>query len=267
MKLFVFALVLAVASAAPASESIGFPDGFPPEFRVVGGHSAKQHQFPWQVSLQRSGSHFCGGSILNANWVITAAHCISGTSGYQAVAGKHDLSKTESTEQRSNFKRTIVHKSYAGGVAPYDIALIEVATPFKLNDAVQTVKLPTRDEPHSGQVTLSGWGSTSTSSFPSYPNILQTVDKPIVPYAECEKVLGGAGATPLHPTNICTGPLTGGVSACSGDSGGPLVQYNGNDVTLLGVVSWGYIPCGGVNKPSVYTRVSAHLDWIQDNAK
>lgn len=58
------------------------------------------------------------------------------------------------------------------------------------------------------------------------------MDKPIVPYDECVKVLGGAGATPLHPTNICTGPLTGGVGACSGDSGGPLVQYNGNEVSF-----------------------------------
>nr|ACY24330.1 trypsin [Ctenocephalides felis] len=267
MKLFVLAIFVAVASAAPpASEPqvLGFPDGFP---RVVGGHTANEHQFPWQVSLQRFGSHFCGGSIINSEWVLTAAHCISGTSGFDAVVGKHDLSKTEATEQRSAFKRTIVHKSYAGGVNPYDIALIQVATPFKLNENVKAVKLPTKDEAHSGQVTLSGWGSTSTSSFPSYPNKLQTVDKPIVPYPECEKALGGAGSTPLHPTNLCTGPLTGGVSACSGDSGGPLVQYNGSEATLLGVVSWGYIPCGGVGYPSVYTRVSAYVDWIKQNAQ
>ncbi|XP_026462799.1 lectizyme-like [Ctenocephalides felis] len=266
MKLFVFVLLVAAATAAPASEIevVGFPDGFP---RVVGGHTASEHQFPWQVSLQRNKDHFCGGSVLNEKWVVTAAHCISGTFGFEAVAGKHDLSKSESTEQRSAFKRTIVHKSYSGGVGPYDIALIELATPFKLNSAVQAVKLPSRDEAHSGQVTLSGWGSTSTSNFPSYPNLLQTVDKPIVSYAECEKVLGGPGASPLHPLNLCTGPLTGGVSACSGDSGGPLVQYNGNEATLLGVVSWGYIPCGSRDRPSVYTRVSGYLDWIKENSQ
>lgn len=64
-------------------------------------------------------------------------------------------------------------------------------------------------------------------------NLLQTVDKPIIPYDECEEVLGGPGNSPLDPLNICTGPLTGGVSACSADSGGPLVQYNGSEVWLL----------------------------------
>ncbi|XP_026463142.1 lectizyme-like [Ctenocephalides felis] len=264
MKVILAFLLVAAATAAPDEDVIGFPDGFR---RVVGGHTADPHQFPWQVSLQMFGSHFCGGIIYNSKWVITAGHCIMGINGFEAVAGKHDLSKTESTEQRSAFKKTFVHKSYGGSVGPYDIAVIEVDPPFKFNEAVQAVKLPLRDEPHSGQVTLSGWGSTSTTSFPTYPNLLQTVNKPIVSYAECEKVLGGPGASPLHPLNICTGPLTGGVSACSGDSGGPLVQYNGNEATLLGIVSWGYIPCGSLNRPSVYTRVSGYLDWIKENTK
>jgi prostasin len=59
------------------------------------------------------------------------------------------------------------------------------------------------------------------------PDILQKVTKPIVPFAECEAAVGGPGATPLHSSNLCTGPLTGGIGACSGDSGGPLVQMEG----------------------------------------
>ncbi|XP_026462775.1 trypsin-2-like [Ctenocephalides felis] len=266
MKLYFFTLLIAAAAAAPTNEIdwIGFPEGFP---RVVGGQTAKPHQFPWQVSLQRSGKHLCGGSILNDRWVLTAAHCISGTENYEAVVGKHDLSKSESSEQRCAYKRTIVHSSFTGRVGPYDVALIELATPFKFNDNVKPIRLPLKDEAHSGQVTLSGWGSTSTTIFPTYPNELQYVDKPIVPYTDCENAMGGPGASPLDPLNICTGPLTGGISACSGDSGGPLVQYNGDEVTLLGVVSWGYIPCGSRNRPSVYTRVSGYLDWISENTK
>lgn len=66
---------------------IGYPEGFP---RVVGGDTATPHQFPWQVSLQRSGKHLCGGSILNDKWVLTAAHCISGTENYEVCLQSFD---------------------------------------------------------------------------------------------------------------------------------------------------------------------------------
>lgn len=90
--------------------------------------------------------------------------------------------------------------------------------------------------------------------------------------------------------NICTGPITGGVAACSGDSGGPLVLHiNNNDVTnntkdddssdgisvesndgnvtsvILGIVSWGMVPCGEFGAPTVYTKVSAYLDFIYEH--
>jgi len=81
-------------------------------------------------------------------------------------------------------------------------------------------------------------------------------------YSECEELL----ATPqLHPTNLCSDHKRMGIGACNGDSGGPLViENNGESRQVIGIVSWGYIPCGsGEGKPSVYTRVSAYIDWIK----
>jgi len=46
--------------------------------RVVGGVEAMPHSWPWQVSLQSSRGHFCGGSIINEQWVLSAAHCVGG---------------------------------------------------------------------------------------------------------------------------------------------------------------------------------------------
>ncbi|XP_053190083.1 chymotrypsin A-like [Scomber japonicus] len=44
--------------------------------RIVNGEEAVPHSWPWQVSLQDyTGFHFCGGSLINENWVVTAAHC------------------------------------------------------------------------------------------------------------------------------------------------------------------------------------------------
>lgn len=248
-------LVISSVLANVIQPNVGFPVG-----PVVGGQNAVPHSAPWIVSLQRNRNHHCGGSIISPDWILTAAHCIVNTPPtivFEAVAGKHDIGLTEVTEERRVIDRLIPHQNYPGGVAPFDIGLAHLQVPFALTSSIRIIPLPPRDVVHSGQATLFGWGSTSTGFFPSYPRILQTVNKPIVDYATCEQIFGSR----LHPTNICTGPLTGGISACSGDSGGPLDQ-NG---VIVGIVSWGGIPCGRPNSPSVFVRVSAFIDWIDQN--
>lgn len=260
-------LVLLVAhhgAAVPQARKFGFPSG-----RITGGEDAQPHSAPWIVSMQWGmlgmTAHICGGSIIADRWVVTAAHCLDAIPDFGTwilIAGRHRLDKEEpATEQQRDVERRNAwrHEGYTGGVAPYDIGLLRVERPFDLNGvSVAAIGLPAPDVIHSGRVDLHGWGSVSTSWWPITPDVLQTVNKPIVPMDECERVIG---ESPLHETNLCTGPLTGGVSACSGDSGGPLTQ---NGTELVGIVSWGYIPCGSPNAPSVYGRVSAFVEWIGD---
>lgn len=247
-----------------ASGRFGFIDG-----RITGGEDAQPHSSPWIVSMQWGmlgfTSHLCGGSIIGPNWVVTAAHCLDAVPDFGEwllIAGRHNLNvKEPASEQRRDVERRNAwrHELYAGGVGPFDIGLLRVVLPFDLTTpSVRAIGLPASDRIHSGRVDLHGWGSVSTSHWPILPKVLQTVNVPIVPLDECERVLG---VSPLHVTNVCTGPLTGGVSACSGDSGGPLTQ---NGTELVGIVSWGFIPCGTVNAPSVYGRVSAFVEWIAE---
>lgn len=98
----------------------------------------------------------------------------------------------------------------------------------------------------------------STNSSFIRPDILQTVVLPIIPHAECEAHLLGLGIPNLGPSNICTGPLTGGQSVCSADSGGPLIQNS----TVIGITSWGFVPCGSPNSPSVFVTVADYKGWI-----
>nr|XP_033334269.1 trypsin-like [Megalopta genalis] len=245
--------------------------------RIVGGKDAEKGLHPWQMSVHwgdRSKKiqprHVCGGSLLTAGWVLTAGHCVTlapSKGEYLILGGKYKLGVPEDTEQSRLVKNAYVHPLYDGTVAPYDIALMSLEQPFDLNPFVSTVALPYPDSIPSGDVMLSGWGSIGRTRRPKTPEKLQAAVLPIVDYALCkltlDKSLKRKDKNPLHPTNICTGPLDGSLSACKGDSGGPLVRRNDfGEAEVVGIVSWGLFPCGGKNAPSVYTRVSAFVTWI-----
>lgn len=206
-----------------------FPSGGSKQGRIVSGEDAQPHQAPFMVSVQafrtasNAYSHTCGGSILSATYILTAAHCITEqpqplAQPLRIVAGEHDFSVTTGNEQ-IRLVKYINHENYTGGVAPFDIALLIPETSLTLAPGiVEAIQLPTRDSIPTGAVRLFGWGSTSTTQTPSIPNILQTVVKPVLSLEQCHEVLDiqYPTGTPLHFTNVCTGPLETEVTACSG---------------------------------------------------
>ncbi|XP_065085587.1 trypsin-1-like [Ochlerotatus camptorhynchus] len=244
--------------------------------KIVGGEEAEAHEFPYQISLQwnfNNGSHtpmhFCGGSLLNENFVLTAGHCETAYSdnGYiEVVAAEHDTAVVEGTEQRRQVAKFIVHESYNPGmVSPNDIAVIRVDEPFELNAQVKTVQLPKQLEQFEGDVTLSGWGSVSTSPYPEYPDKLRKAVLPLVAYKKCLAMWDYSDV--LEESNVCAGPVDGSKSACSADSGGPLVKQSGDEVIQVGVVSWGAVPCGTPLRPTVFAGVAHYVDWIQQKLR
>ncbi|XP_055613474.1 trypsin-1-like [Uranotaenia lowii] len=242
--------------------------------RIVGGEEASAHEFPYQISLQwvynepgKETMHFCGGSLLDEFHVLTAAHCklsLSAKGYIEVVAAEHDTSVTEGSEQRRMVESFTIHENYDEGVGPNDIAVIRVTEQFNLNDKVAPVQLPKALEEFEGEAMLSGWGSVSTTQFPSYPDVLRKASLPLVSYKECRRVWGPG---PLAETNVCAGPADGSKSACSADSGGPLVKQVGDQNIQVGVVSWGAIPCGQPNRPTVFVSVPHFVDWIEEQCR
>lgn len=213
-------LLVGAALALPAIER---------DPRVVGGREALEHEAPYIVSLQvdRLGngnfSHVCGGSIINANWVLSAAHCVTEVGpnlDYQVVAGQHDLANDSGREQRRAVVQIEIHENFVSGpvVGPFDIMVLRTATPFELaTGVVEAVNLPSAGVISSGQVTLFGWGSISDTTTPSFPNILHTVSKPIIQWDLCREIVNAVfDHEPLHSSNLCTGPLDSNISACNG---------------------------------------------------
>ncbi|XP_049771423.1 trypsin-1-like [Schistocerca cancellata] len=236
--------------------------------RIVGGQEATSGQFPYQVSLQYTKlftrSHTCGGSIISTTRVLTAAHCIMDTGTYYAVAGEVDFSSEDGTEQESQVLQQIPHPDFPGGlqIHPNDIAVFTLSSAFSLNSYVQTIPLASAGSiPTAGSTGIaSGWGATA---YTEAPDILQWVEVTIVDFPTCRQLIDDMGIEDnfVVDTMVCTGPVTGGISLCGGDSGGPLVQ----DGVLIGVAQWAYGMCGFEGAPSGCTRVSAFIDFINDN--
>lgn len=151
-------------------------------------------------------------------------------------------------------------------ISPFDISVVQVESDFVLNSLVAVIALPPPNFIHTGTVRAFGWGSIVPTPPSVLADILQTVDMDILGYDLCREVLDRLFPlwNPFHFTDLCTGPLNGVNGVCAQDSGGPIVSTTGN-FELVGVIAWGASPCNRANMPSVYARVSAFVDFINDN--
>ncbi|KAF2756540.1 trypsin-domain-containing protein [Pseudovirgaria hyperparasitica] len=217
---------------------------------IVGGEAAVAGDFPFIVSLQQSGSHFCGGSLLNANTVLTAAHC-SQISASSVTVRAGSLSRTSggTLVKVSSIK---VHPSYNADTTDYDVAIWKLATSIPESSTVGYATLPASgQDPAAGVVhTTAGWGTT-TEGGSTLPTALRKVDVPIISRANCNTDYGSGSITSQM---FCAGLDAGGKDSCQGDSGGPIVEKSTK--LLVGTVSWGQ-GCARAAYPGVYARTGA----------
>ncbi|KAK5891913.1 hypothetical protein CesoFtcFv8_012342 [Champsocephalus esox] len=237
-------IVLALLGAAAAA---------PMDDKIVGGFQCEAHSQPWQVSINL-GYHFCGGSLINDQWIVSAAHCWQNPYSLIAILGDNHIWMNEGTEQFMSVDAIYWHQSYDYQTLDYDIMLMKLAHPVTVNQYVKPVALP-KSCPAAGDMCMvSGWGNIYNDQVFN-PFYLQCVEVPILSHKDCDSSYPGL----ITDRMVCAGYLEGGKDACQGDSGGPLV-CNGE---LQGVVSWGQ-GCAQPNYPGVYTKVCSLMPWIND---
>lgn len=256
--------------------------------RIVNGQQARQNEFPWQVGIRAySGFGFCGGSIVNEEWILTAAHCVEYSDSIVGVAvGWHesqgdgdDMSPDMIAKGTAYIRvaRQIRHPDYDPSSLRNDIALIQLAEKINFSageDAnVRQACLPTpsADEAmtlaigNNPKCIVSGFGKQQENDDTT-EDYLAYIDTPIITNSQCRSKIGGIFE---DNTQVCAQVTNAqnnneNADSCQGDSGGPLVCKKDGLASYLqmGVVSWGYA-CGS-NNPAVYTRVSKFVDWIND---
>ncbi|RKT56977.1 S1 family peptidase [Saccharothrix australiensis] len=224
---------------------------------VVGGSRARIADHPWTVYLaSSSGGQFCGGTLVSADKVVTAAHCTRGRTpaSTRVVWGRED--KQSSAGVVASVTRIWTHPSYRSATAGYDVSVLtldrDLASPYLPLATPADTALYTAGT----NATVLGWGATSSGGSASRYLLKATV--PVIADTGCKRSYPQYNSTAM----VCAGYPQGGTDTCQGDSGGPMV-VNGK---LIGATSWGK-GCASAGYPGVYARIASyHAELAQQIA-
>lgn len=244
LRFFILAALCGWSSGFLAMPSVADP-------RIVGGVYAPIGAHPHQVSVQLNGRHYCGGSIIGASWVVTAASCItSSASAYTVRVGNADVN----FGIKYSVRRVVRHSEYNSYTFDYNIGLLEISGPIAFSVSTKPIPLATLEIAANSIVNVTGWGAVTQGGSIIGSTQLLKISVPIINRRVCQNLYGL-----ITPRMICAGLSNGGKDACQGDGGGPL-SANG---VLYGIVSWG-AGCARPGYPGVYSNVANLRPWIRN---
>uniref|UniRef100_A0A182Q2F9 Peptidase S1 domain-containing protein n=1 Tax=Anopheles farauti TaxID=69004 RepID=A0A182Q2F9_9DIPT len=234
--------------------------------RIADGQIASSTQFPWAAGVLISGSSshsFCSGVLISPRHVLTAAVCISGSNILTVLLGASDMTRVEEFIGVTNI---LSHPNYSSFFNRDDIAILTLAHDAPIRDTIRPVELPRFSQAgmdfNSWAATTAGWGNTGRRDNEPIPiQTLQFATDSVTSNFRC-----GLSHTFIRDTHICTSTDNGG--ACNGDEGGPVTVTESGRTFLVGIHSFHFSGLFGCDRgrPSVHTRITQYLSWIQQNS-
>ncbi|XP_068041720.1 acrosin-like isoform X1 [Anomalospiza imberbis] len=242
--------------------------------RIVGGMDAAEAEWPWIVSIQHPWvpglGHWCGGSLITADWVLTAAHCFDkfdNISLLYVLIGATQLTQPGPGAQVRSVKKVVIHSDYKHIDYSYDIALMQLDRPVLCSSYIQLacVADPTLRVSELINCWIAGWGVTTARNLDSADR-LQQAKVQLIDVQLCNSSDWYSGE--VHPYNLCAGYPQGNIDSCKGDSGGPLMCQDNNAEYwwVVGLTSFG-TGCARARQPGVYISTQHFYDWIDYNMR
>lgn len=270
MRFYLLALVsatlVALVAAVPvfAAEEPAEGDGeIQPQ--VVGGDPVSSGKYPFVAALLATGQgtdyqkQFCGGTLIDQDSVLTAAHCVKGVlpAQLQVVVGRTVLDSDEG--QKRKVAAIVRHPQYTTPKLSYnyDAAVLQLKGPVT---GIEPVKLPATTqnafETSGRKLTIAGWGNTRKQSPrldepDSFPNRMQEAEVPVVSDRRAKRIYREEYSKPLM---VAAGRE--GKDTCQGDSGGPMFERTDRGPYQIGITSFG-AGCGTDGLPGVYAEVNS----------
>jgi len=233
---------------------------------IVNGDDSYRCEWKWQAALvsKSNPTFLCGGSLIDSQWVLSAAHCMDNTD-FDVVLGAYNMTWTsESSRQTFSAAAVYKHPQWDADTTNFDFALVKLEIPAELGDCVGTVCLPDSDVAAGTDCWITGWGTLSAGG--RKPNTHQEGQVQIISNEDCTSKFD-YGPRQITDQMMCAQGNSNGkiVDACQGDSGGPLVckEKKGGAWTVYGATSFGR-GCADARYPGVWARVSAQLEWIDN---
>ncbi|MGW7408496.1 S1 family peptidase [Streptomyces sp. NPDC054833] len=247
------AAVVAATAAAAATALLSAPTAAAAPQPIVGGTTTTTTAYPFVMQItDASGNQFCGGTLVAAKKVITAAHCMVGesTGNVRVVGGRTYLNGTNGTV--SKVSKIWVNPDYTDATNGDDVAVLTLSTSMPYTTASYVSSSQTGVYAAGTTARILGWGTTSESGSSS--NQLRTATVPIAADSSCRS---SYGSDFVQTDMVCAGYSSGGVDTCQGDSGGPLLIGG----VLAGITSWGE-GCAEAGYPGVYTRLTTFSNLV-----